>query len=112
MGGLESRREAEDQAGQDRDGQREEQHPAIHRDVEIERPVDGRSKPIQHAHGHAGDAEAHQAAQQTEQHAFRQELLDQAATAGAQAQPNAHLATSLPRPGQEQVGHVDAGDQE
>ena len=59
-----------------------------------------------------GEERAGHAAGQRDDQAFGEQLLEQAAAAGADRQPHGDLLRAARRPGEEQVGDVRAGDEQ
>jgi len=82
-------------------------------DAEVERlGKEGRTQGPEHFAPAEGDQQAHRAAQHAEQGALGEELADQPAAAGAQREADGDLAAARQGAGQQQVGHVGAGDQQ
>ena len=108
---VEEGREAEEQPGEQRQRQREEQYPQI----------DDRAGDARHAvagdrddrrQAPEGQQEARRAAEAGEQQALAEELADQLPPAGAEGGADRDLALPRLGTGEEEVGHVGAGDQQ
>ena len=105
------RHHPEDERGEKRRADRECEGAAIDGDLIEPRDFERRETDQQeHPDGGAGDAD--QRARQREHHALGQQLLDQAAAAGADGRPQRHLALAHGGARQKEVGHVDARDEE
>ena len=108
---VQQRRHAEGEARDDRDGEGEQQHLPVERDLERSRDAVG----VRGEHrAQAGEAQrrAERAADDGEQHALGQELPQQAPT--ARAERRADREFPLPRFGarEDQVRQVGAGDEQ
>jgi hypothetical protein len=110
-GGAESGEETEGQTADDGDGRG-------HREG---RPIYAHALEPRHAFGNERDEEIHAPlpedqtegrAQGGEHEALRQELAQQACSAGSQGDTRGELVLPIGRSGQQQVGHVGAGDQQ
>ena len=64
------------------------------------------------ARARKGHEEPRQAAQNSQQHAFRNDLADQPRARGAQRHPDGGLRPRRGAAGQQQIGDVGAGDQQ
>ena len=111
-GGLQRGHQAEDDAGQEREDHGEGGHARIGIGGEHPRGVASRFGGQEQVGRPGGHEEGEAAAQEREGHALHQELADQAAAARAHGQPHRHLALARLGPGQQQVGHVRAGDEQ
>jgi hypothetical protein len=109
--GAQRRHEAEQHAGADRDHDREGEHAQIDRHLREARNA-GRAERHQRPRAPRGSDEAGGPAEQAEQGALGEELADQAGAARAERRPDGDLARARLRPRQQQVRHVDAGDQQ
>ena len=107
-------RQAEQHAGQQRDGQRERQHTPIQTEVNAagqdSRVFVGQRQ--ERALAPEGEEHADRAAQRREQHTFGQQLPDQTPAPRADRQPHTDLCAAQGRPRQQQVRHVGAGNQQ
>ena len=107
-----SRREAEDDPGQERQGQRERQDLTV--DLDQLGPGDpslGRESQ-QGGHAPARQEDAAQAACQRHESALGEQLPDEPRAAGAERRAHRDLALPAGRAGQQQIRDVGAGDQQ
>ena len=105
------RREAEEDAGANRDGKGEDEHRGVEpnrfepRDVaRVDRPDDLQRD--------LGDRQAGGAAENAEQHALGQQLADEAFPARAERRPDGDLFLPAGGAGEQQIGDVGARDQQ
>ena len=90
---LQRRREAEEEAGRERDQRREDQHRRIEADLRDARRAGGRDRD-QRFDGPETDEQAAQPAQPGDQRAFGQQLAHQASAAGAECDPDGEFAAA------------------
>src|SRR6267143_3523417 len=111
-GGLDGRDDAEDQAGQKRDGDRKSKHAGIER--EIDRTVEKKRRPEgpQDFASPEGYQQPGQSAEQRKHGAFGQKLPDQAGAPRAHRRANAQFFFAFGGLREQQIGQVDAGDQQ
>ena len=112
MDGLPGGGAAEEDAGPDHRGHGEEQDGDAQAHVHLGGQGVGGHHRQDRAHDGDGQAEPEEAAQERQHHALREELGRDLTRRGAQGRPERHLALPCRAPGQEQVRHVGAGDQE
>ena len=107
---MQRRHQPEDDAGQHGDGDGEDQHAIIDRDLARARDA-VRADGDDQVYAPARQQQAQRAAGGRQQHALGQQLPDDAPAARAHGRADGHLF--LPRSGarQQQVGDVGAGDQ-
>ena len=111
-GALQRRHEAEANRGEQGDGEREEPDAKVRRGRQgLGQGVGGQDREQQVAEP---DRQQHpdQRAGGGEHEAFGQRLPDQAPSRRAQREPHGHLLLARRGPGQQQVGHVRAGDEQ
>ncbi len=108
-GRLECRKHAEGEADQRGEGETEAEYGAVHGDRAGARQA-GRSEGHQRAHAEGRHDGAERAAEQREDQALGQQLADEPPVAGTQRGAERELAPALNASGEQQVGHVDAGD--
>ena len=108
---LERRHDSEHQAGQRRDRDGEADDPPIDGRGGEGRELDRRERQ-QDAEADPGDNQTRQPRQDGQHQTLDEELTHQAALAGAQGEPHAHLAMAARRPDQHQVRDVGAGNQQ
>ncbi len=108
---LPRRDEAEHDAGQDGEADRERQRPALDGHVGGARQIRRRRRGDQRTPT-GGDRQADDAAQPGEQQAFRQQLADDLETRRAERQAHGDLGLPRRRAGQQHVRDVGAGDQQ
>ena len=101
----------EDHAGDQRDSEREGQHPQIHRDLVEPRDGDGGRSPDDGNDG-PGDGDAAGRAEDREDHTFDEKLAHQAHATGAERSPDRHLAFARDGLRQLQIGDVGASEQQ
>ena len=109
--GGQRRSEAEERPGEERDQQREPEHANIEVDLgQAWKPVPGqpehRAGPEQREHDAEGTAE------DTEDHALREQLLHDPATPGAERCPDRELPGPPAGAGEHEIRHVHAGDEQ
>jgi hypothetical protein len=107
----EAGRQPEDEAGE----QRDEGHEAQHRTVErhrVRQGEAGRAQLEEQRQAPPADGQARRAAEDGQQQALRRELPRDPPGSGPERLADRDLLPPLARPGQQQVAHVDAGDQE
>ena len=112
FGGLQRGGKAEDDAGGDRQREREAQHGPVQTGAQ-----DGLSVAIAEQQGDEANAaerdeQPERAAAEGQQHALRQQLPDDAHPSRAHAQADRHLAAAGGSAGEQQVGDVGAGNGE
>ena len=103
--------EAEHHAGQDRNRHREGEHAPVDADLSQPRNA-GRSERDQRARAPVGDDEPRDSAGHAEHDALGQELLHEPPASGAERRPHGHLARAAVRPREQEVGDVDARDEQ
>ena len=113
--GTKGGKETEEQGGEDHNGSAVAEHPG----VDVETLEEGHPGAITggNAREEQGQAqlrgdEPDRAAGDCEQRALRQELLHEAAPTRPERHPDRELLLSPRGPGQEEIGDVDAGDQQ
>ena len=109
---LEGRYEAEHQAGGQGHAEGVQEHGSVHAQGEGPGSVHGWPHGAQETDRDLRQAESGEPGDHAEEDTLHEELLDDSPPPGAEAQADPHLPPALPRPGQEEVGHVDAGDEE
>ena len=108
---LERGHHPEDEAGHDRQAERERDHVAV--DPHVVQPRNtGRLEPDQHVDAPDRQQQPETAADDAEDDAFGEELADEAAAGGAERAAHRHLAFARRRAREQQVGDVGAGDQQ
>ena len=108
---LHGRDQTEDQAGEHGKRDSKDDHGAIH--AHIVEPGDPlRLHADENLDPPNGKQQPETGAEQTEHHAFSEKLPDQPAAAGAECGANGHFRLARGRAGEQQVGDVDAGNQE
>ncbi len=110
-GGVQRRKQAEQQPGADGDPGGEEQHGRLELEPERGRGF-GREQRPDRREGPLRDQQAGRAAHERQDDRLRQELGQQVAAAGAERQSHAHLGGPGGAARQQQVGDVGAGDQQ
>ncbi len=112
-GGKERRYQAEQQTGAERQEQREADDRQIERHLIQARHRDAvRDQDEQSAMERDGQGEAGQSSRRTEQQAFRQHHPQQPPALGPKRGAQAQLALASRAPRKQEIGHVDAGDQQ
>ncbi len=112
-GGAERRGQAEQQAGAHRHDEGEGEYGVVEPD-----PLDHDRRDVvgdrgdQQPHPPERQTDAQGAAGQTQDHALGEQLAEHPAASSAQRGPHRHLATPALGPGEEQAGHVGAGDEQ
>ena len=110
---LERRRDAKHDPGEERQREREQQHARVDREVERERQrALRRRRRLERPDDDPRQRNAGDAADRRQQHAFGQQLPDEAPAARADGQPHRELAPPRRGPRQQQVRDVRAGDQQ
>ena len=111
-GRLDGRDDAEDQTRDKGDDDSEAEHPSIER--KIDRTIEKKRRPEgpQHIAPPVSHQKTSQTAQQRKQRAFRQKLAYQAEASRAHGCANAQLLFPFGGLRQQQVGQIDAGDQQ
>ena len=109
---LQRGKQAEDHRRHDRDGEREQQHPAVHDELEADREGGRRHQAREHVPAPVRHEHADPAGQQAEDGALGEQLPDQTPTVGAERDAQPDLAAPRDGPRQEQIGHVGAGDEQ
>ena len=107
----ECRREAAEPRGQDRDERREAQDGGTDLDERKGREV-GRAESDEQGHAPARDEQAHGATDEREEQVLRQELREDPRAARPEGRADRHLPHARGAPGEEEPGHVGAGDEE
>jgi len=107
---LKAGREAEEQAGQQGDEEREAEDAPVERDGEVRREKRRTHRPEQIL-GPLGEDQPGHAADPGQQHAFRDELAEQPPAVGADGEAHGDLALARHGAGEEEIGQVGAGDQ-
>src|SRR6202046_3228760 len=101
----------EDGSGCDRDGHSKYQHSPSNRDiVEVREAL--RNKPQQEMLGTEENGKTSDSAKQEEQQALGQKLADEARSLRSQGLSNRDLTASPTGPGEQEIGYVDATDQQ
>src|SRR5580698_4897753 len=108
--GAECGNGAEENRGEERDGEREQKQPGVDGDIEGECFRAG-DHVQQHAVGQGGEGDAECASGEREGEAFCQELTDDAQAACAERLADGKFAGARGGAGQQQVGDVGAGDE-
>src|SRR5581483_6187677 len=98
-------------SGGDGDGHRKSQHAPSHSDV-VEARETLRDESQQDTLGAEEDDETRDAAEQEQQKNLDQQRSHEARPLRSQSQANRHLTTARAGPGEQQIGDVDATDQE
>ena len=99
--------DADDRAQRAREGE----HRGVHPD-RVEPGQAGRAERHQGPDADLGDGQPEHAAHHREQQALGQELADEPGPAGTERGPHRELPLALRAAGEQQIGHVDAGDRE
>ena len=110
--GLQRRQQAGEHARERGDHDRERQHARV--DAQIERDIDRQRQldALQPLHERPRQRDRRDRAEHAEQRALDEQLLNQAAAAGADRQAHADLAAARRRARQQHAGDVRAGDQQ
>ncbi len=108
-GRLEGRNEAKNYPGEDGDKERESQHAHIDRYFVEPRKI-SRSEPQQRIFQHDDCDKSDNAGDRSQQYAFRQQLADEAAAAGAEGQADCDFALTTGSASQQQVRDINAGN--
>ena len=108
---VKGRKEAEEQPGRDGEPQGEGEHPKVQADALGARQGGG-VQGDELARSPVGKEETQGTAQEREEDALGQQLADEAPAAGAQGGADRDLPTAGGQPDEEEVGDVQAGDQE
>ena len=106
-----NRHEAEQQADDDREGEREEQHQRVDADLVETRQLRWRHR-SQEANRGVGQHQAERAAAKRQQQTLRQQHARDAAAAGAERGTQRQLLLASLGPDEKQVCHVCAGDEQ
>ncbi len=98
---------AEDEAGEQRNGESEEEHPGVEVDFLQAGKIEGRGGE-EGAQSPVGKGHAESSAGQREDEAFDQGLTEEAAASGAEGGADGGVARASGRAGEAEVGEVDA----
>ena len=112
--GAEGREESEEDAGEQRDGEGEGEYAPIDADggaVFANTGQAGGTHGQQGAHAHEAEQQAKNAASDGEQHAFGEQLADDACPAGSECGADRKFAFASGGADQQKIGHVGAGDE-
>ena len=104
--------DADRHACEHRNGRNVAEHAPVEREVEPERQIARQLDPAEEDDGPAPENGARDPAEQGQQQAFGQQLLDQAPSCGAQCGSHRQLALTNGGPHHEQVDDVDARNQQ
>jgi hypothetical protein len=107
--GGESGREAEEQAGEERDCQSEAEDAKVERDFLNAREF-GRSGGDEEVDQNGGEGEAENAAGKREERAFGEKLGDDTKASRAECRADGNFAAAADGPGEEEIGDVGACD--
>ncbi len=110
-GGGDRGAESEEDAGRDRDGEREDQDAAVDRD-RCRLGEAQRKNPDEQVEAPRRERHSQQSSRAREQDALGQQLTEDASAGGAEGDAQGDLAAPRERAGEQQVGDVGAGDQE
>ncbi len=113
--GAERRQEAKEDRGEEDEAAAVEEHPAV--DVEVLEEghaglLAGGDAREEQREAEARGEQAEETAEGREDQALGEQLLDEPAATGAEGRPDRHLLLAAAGPGQQEVGHVGAGDEE
>ena len=104
--------EAEQQAAEQRQPQRDGQHVPVQSGVERESLLSIGEQPREHTDAGDGDEDAERAAERRQQQALGQQLTHQAEPSGADAEPHRHLAPAAAGPREQQIRRIRARDRQ
>ena len=109
---TQSRCQAEQDTGEHRDAERKQKYPAVDRDASFVGHIVGRDERDDEPRGPHGEQHAERSSHYRQQHALREELAHEPAPASADGQAHGNFTGAPGGPGQLQIGHVDAGDEQ